>query len=272
MTNFIKYYQAFISLRENIKKIIPYSVRRRTDAESFGITKFMEFASQQIKPFDNVLDAGAGSCPYKYLFSHAKYESTDFEDIFDKTSKEKHDFICSLDEIPKPKNSYDAIINTQVLEHVEYPQKVVNEFYRILKTNGKLFLTAPQGPRVHGEPPYHFFNFTKYGLESLFKNAGFEIVFIKPKGGIFWYLGDIIRDLPEQLMFMQFRQYLIDSNTNSTELKMILLLFIVFPLYLVSIPCLFFIPLLFFYLDRFDKIQNYTLGYACYCLKKDDAI
>jgi len=39
----------------------------------------------------------------------------------------------------------NAIINTQVLEHVEYPQKVLDEFYRILAPGGKLFLTAPQG-------------------------------------------------------------------------------------------------------------------------------
>ena len=244
-------------------KVIPYSIRIRTDPELFGIIKFMEYASGKVKSSDKVLDAGAGSCPYKKYFSHAQYESTDFEDIFDKSSKNKHNFICSLDKIPRPNNSYNIIINTQVLEHVEYPQKVINEFYRILKPGGKLFLTAPQGWGIHGKP-YHFFNFTQYGLESLFKNAGFKIVFIKPRGGIFWYLGKRIKILPSYIFF----QYLFKKNTNAAGHRFFLV-FILLPFYLFFLPiCSFFIPFLFFYLDKLDCQQDYTLGYACYCTKK----
>lgn len=126
----------------------------RTNAEAFSITTFMECAARIVKPSDKILDAGAGSCRYKKYFSHAQYESTDKSTYF------KHDFICSLEKIPTHNSSYDVIVCTQVLEHVEYPQKVINEFYRILKQEGKLFLTAPQGWGIH-EEPYHFFNFTQ---------------------------------------------------------------------------------------------------------------
>ena len=123
----------------------------RIAAEAFGIVNFMEFASKQVKPSEKILDAGAGDRRYKKYFFHARYEATDFKDvldnfftdIFNHSSKIKYDFICSLDKISKPNGSYDAIINTQVLEHVECPQKVINEFYRILKPGGKLFLTTP---------------------------------------------------------------------------------------------------------------------------------
>jgi SAM-dependent methyltransferase len=146
----------FIKLNKSLKSVsaflIPNFLRIRTDAEEFGIVDFMKFASRNVKSSDIVLDAGAGSCPYKKYFVHAKYESTDFENIFDQSLKNKHDFICSLDKIPKPDNYYNIIINTQVLEHVKYPQKVINEFYRTLKPGGKLFLTAPQGWGVHGAP------------------------------------------------------------------------------------------------------------------------
>jgi len=241
------------------RKLIPDFILTRIDAETFSIVKFVEFVSKEVKSSDKVLDAGAGSCPYKMYVSHASYESTDFDDIFDKSSIDKHDFICSLDNIPKSDNSYDVIVNTQVLEHVEFPQEVINEFYRILKPGGKLFLTAPQGWGVHGEP-YHFFNFTKYGLESLFKNAGFKITFIKPRGGIFWYLGNRIKILPNYI----FLQYVKQRN-----LKSVLMSIILFPFYLISVPiCSFLIPLLFFCLDRLDKKQDYTLGYACYCVKE----
>jgi len=99
-------------------KIFPRFVRKRTDAENYGIAKFMEFAAAEIKPSDRILDAGAGSCPYKQFFSHAKYESTDFADIFNKSFKESHDFVCDLCNISKPDNSYDAIITRRISQEV----------------------------------------------------------------------------------------------------------------------------------------------------------
>ena len=235
------------------------SVTAQLDPEHYSITEFMKFASKEVTETDKVLDAGAGPCPYKQYFIHAYYESTDFEDIFDKQSKRLHDFICSLDNIPKPNNSYDVIINTQVLEHVAEPQKVINEFYRILKPKGKLFLTAPQGWGIHGEP-YHFFNFTRFGLQLLFKKAGFGAVFIKPRGGIFWYLAHRISILPSYLS----SQYISKTDRTWQNIGVLFLRLAC----LLSVPfCRFLVPLTFFYLDKLDKKQDYTLGYACYCTK-----
>jgi SAM-dependent methyltransferase len=231
----------------------------KLDPERYSIAEFMKYASKEITETDRVLDAGAGAAPYKKYFIHANYESTDFEDIFDKKSKKMHNFICSLDNIPKPNNSYDVIINTQVLEHVPEPLKVITEFYRVLKPNGKLFLTAPQGWGIHGEP-YHFFNFTKYGLELLFNKAGFRVVFIKPRGGIFWYLAHRVSILPSYVS----AQYVMQKNRHWQEIGVLLLRLAC----LLSVPfCKFLMPLTFFYLDKLDKKQDYTLGYACYCTK-----
>lgn len=239
-------------LREIIKSLIPQFIYRGLDAESFSIAEFMKFAAREVGEGQNLLDAGAGACPYKDYFSHTKYESTDFEHIFDQDSKKLHNFICNLNKIPKHDNTYDVIISTQVLEHVENPQKVIDEFYRILKPGGKLFLTAPQGWGIHGAP-YHFFNFTNFGLEFLFKQSGFTINFIKSRGGIFWYLGHRIKIFPKYV-FDQYRDCLIG--------------FLFFPIYvLFQIFCAYLMPPLFFYLDRLDKKMYYTLGYKCYCVK-----
>lgn len=157
----------------SVQNFLTYFSGTILDAEAFSITEFIKFSSGEIKSSERILDAGAGSCPYRSYFDHAEYESTDFEDIFDKSSKQKHNFICSLENIPKPNNHYDAIINTQVLEHVEKPQEVINA-----------------------------------------------------------------------------------------------LVFLLLPFYIISFPiCKYLIPLAFFYLDRLDKKQDYTLGYACYCTK-----
>lgn len=261
---FLKKIQRSLILLRNA--IIPRFLIIRTKPEEFSIKKFIEFVSKEVKEGERVLDTGAGKCPYKKYFSHTQYESTDFEDIFEKDYKENHNFICNLEKIPKADNFYDAILNTQVLEHIEHPQKVIEEFYRILKPGGKLFLTAPQESELHGEP-YHFFNFTKYGLKALFKKAGFKIIFIKPRGGIFWFLAYKIKKLPSYIFY----QYLFEREKDSFKISKIKIkpgTIILFPFYLISIPFSSFIfPLIFFYLDKLDKKKNCTLGYMCYCLK-----
>ena len=259
-------------MRKLIKKIlkwlnqlVPHAIRIRTDPAAYGINRFMRFIAMEVKPTDRVLDAGAGSRPYKNYFSHAKYQSTDRDHklIEGGCLKEKHTFICSLENLPNPDNSYDVVINTQVLEHVQYPQRVINEFFRILKPGGSLFLTAPQGWGVHGAP-YHYFNFTKYGLESLFNNAGFNIIFIEPMGGMFWYLAKRIRTLPNYI----FSQYVFKGEIGSEIFKPGLKAYLLTPFYFLSIPiCVWIIPLACFYLDKLDKKRDYTLNYACCCKK-----
>jgi len=243
--------------------VTPAFVYNRLDAELFSILSFVKFASSQIKKTDRILDAGAGPCPYKTYFSHACYESTDIEEIYDAKAEYRHTFICNLDKIPQPNNFYDAVLSTQVLEHVENPQKVIKEFYRILKPEGKLFITVPLTEGVHGSPS-HFFNFTKYGLKSLFLNAGFQIQFVKPRGGIFHMLGKRSTILPDYIL----KQFITDKKGECARFRLNPLFFIILPVYVLSLPiCLFLIPLFFFYLDRLDARQDYTLGYSCYCTK-----
>ena len=49
--------------------------------------------------------------------------------------------------------------------------------------------SVPQGYGIHGEP-YNFFNFTRYGLELVLKDAGFAVIEIKERGGYFFFLYD----------------------------------------------------------------------------------
>ncbi len=222
--------------------------QKRTDPERYSIAQFMEQISREVTAGDIVLDAGAGVLPYKDYFSHAQYEATDFSE----KAGGGYDFICTLDAVPRGDAYYSVIVCTQVLEHVPYPQKVINEFYRILKPGGKLFLTVPQGWPVH-QAPHHYYNFTQYGLELLFDNAGFKTKFIRSRGGIFWYLGKRIGYAPHYI----WRQY---KNSIAGTLF--------FPLYKIAdFICKNIICITLFYFDRLDKKQHCTLGYACYCTK-----
>jgi len=48
-----------------------------------------------------------------------------------------------LKDIPLENENFDAVAMIAVLEHLEYPQEVLNESFRILKKGGKLILTTP---------------------------------------------------------------------------------------------------------------------------------
>ncbi len=132
-----------------------------------------------------VLDAGAGRAPYRSLFARAKYETADFQKV-----DKKYDpvtYVCDLADIPVENDRFDCIVFNQVLEHLPYPAKVLNEFSRILKKDGLVFCSCPFFFEEH-EQPYDFFRYTQFGLTKLFSDAGFEIVEIRWLEG---YLGTL---------------------------------------------------------------------------------
>ncbi len=249
--------------------ITPAFVARRADPERWGIDDFIfNFVIPSLKKEDLLLDAGAGSGRYREaLVGACQYQSTDFEDVFDKATKSRHDFICSLDDIPQPDNTYDVVVNTQVLEHVEYPQKVISELQRILKPGGRLFLTTPQMSPMHGVP-YNFFFFTEFGLRSLFKNAGFAVEFVRPRGGIFWVLGKMFSQLPLYLFYQHVYGGFKKDIHFKPRIKSWLLALLLLPIYLVfQIFLGIVLPFIFFFIDPLDRQRYFTLGYVCYCKK-----
>jgi SAM-dependent methyltransferase len=68
-----------------------------------------------------------------------------------------------------PSNLFDIIICTEVLEHTLNPFNAANELYRILKPNGKVFVSTPFNFRIHGPLP-DCWRFTEHGLRALFKD------------------------------------------------------------------------------------------------------
>lgn len=50
---------------------------------------------------------------------------------------------ASVYELPYPDNSFDKIVSTEVLEHLEHEDKALGEIRRVLKPGGKLIVTVP---------------------------------------------------------------------------------------------------------------------------------
>ena len=78
-----------------------------------------------------LLDVGAGKSPYRGLIEEAgwRYESADWPNSIHQN--DRHTYDCAADEIPVEDERFDAILCTEVLEHVPNPASTLVEFNRI---------------------------------------------------------------------------------------------------------------------------------------------
>ncbi|NMC36400.1 class I SAM-dependent methyltransferase [Candidatus Beckwithbacteria bacterium] len=168
---------------------------------------WVEKKAKTLKRGANILDVGAGPCQYKPLFKHCHYTSQDFMQyrgnkkglLADKWNYGKIDIISDIAKIPVKDKSYDAILCTEVLEHVPYPIEAIKEMARILKPGGKLWITAPFASGLHQEP-YHFYGgYSPYFYKLFSQKFDLKIKEIQPTGGFFkhlaqelWRAGDIL--------------------------------------------------------------------------------
>lgn len=140
-----------------------------------------------------VLDAGAGQCQYKPLFAHARYQAQDFAQyggteqgpLQETWQYPKLDYVCDITSIPVEDGSFDAVICTEVLEHVPDPVAAVRELCRVTREGGRLFISAPLGSGIHQEPYHYFGGFSPYFYKKYLEAFGCEIVEIRPLGGLF---------------------------------------------------------------------------------------
>ena len=144
-----------------------------------------------------ILDAGAGELRNKALCGHLDYVSQDFcqyEGVGDGKGFQKGtwdtqriDLVSDITEIPEPDNSFDAILCSEVLEHVPEPTQALDEFYRLLKPGGKLILTAPFASLVHFAPYHYCTGFSEYWYDYHLTQRGFQIDELTPNGDWFSY-------------------------------------------------------------------------------------
>lgn len=78
-------------------------------------------------------------------------------------------------QLPFQDNCIDGIFCGAVIEHLEFPDKAVQEIFRVLKPNGKIYCDIPFLQSYHGYPN-HFQNFTLTGHVRLYERAGFKVL------------------------------------------------------------------------------------------------
>jgi SAM-dependent methyltransferase len=151
----------------------------------------------QIPSGYRILDGGAGELKNKEFCGHLEYVSQDFcqyggntdlpevglgPAVWDTT---RIDIVCDITNIPEQDGSFDAILCSEVLEHIPNPTHALDEFTRLLRPGGILILTAPFGSNVH-MAPYHFYSgFSRYWYKHHLPLRGFEIRELVANGD--WY-------------------------------------------------------------------------------------
>jgi len=133
-----------------------------------------------------VLDAGAGNLIYRdFLNRYAKeYNGLDVAEGTDV------DYQQDIQRMELETGSYDTVFCRNVLEHVEDPEKALNEISRVLKDGGKAIVSVPHLAYLHNEPE-DYYRFTKYGLEELSADTDLEVREVVEAGGLFSFLGYI---------------------------------------------------------------------------------
>ena len=128
----------------------------------------------------SVLDVGCGQSPYRFLLT----KGTNYFGI-DIVDADKFDYNNPLitpfngEDIPFENEKFDAFLCTEVLEHVEKYQRLVDEIFRVLKKGGSGIVTIPWSARYH-YIPWDYFRYTPSSLQTIFSK--FSSVVIKPRG------------------------------------------------------------------------------------------
>ena len=119
------------------------------------------FLRRELRNVDGrVLDLGAGLRPFAALVPGRTI-------AVDHRPRPEIDLVGDAHRLPFGDATFDAIVCTEVFEHLTDPPAAAREIVRVLKPGGRLVLTTRFCFPLH-ERPSDFWRFTPYTLERLF--------------------------------------------------------------------------------------------------------
>jgi 2-polyprenyl-3-methyl-5-hydroxy-6-metoxy-1,4-benzoquinol methylase len=98
-----------------------------------------------------------------------------------------------LEENNFPDSSFDVILASHLIEHLNEPKTFLEETYRILKDNGSIFITTPDisgfqsrlfGSRWRSAIFDHLYLFSRRTLSKMLKTVGFKVISCHSWGGL----------------------------------------------------------------------------------------
>lgn len=129
-----------------------------------------------------LLDVGCGLKPYAPLLAPYVTEHVGVDHPDSPHALTSVDVLATAYDIPLEDGSFDTVLLSEVLEHLERPADALAECHRLLRPGGKLILTTPFIWTLH-EEPRDFYRFSPYGLRYLAEQAGLSELAVIPLAG-----------------------------------------------------------------------------------------
>jgi len=237
---------------DRLPRFLPAWLQERANVHVRELYGFVDRVSQELPEGARLLDAGAGEGRFRGYFALQQYVGMDLAVGNAAWNYSTLDAVGDLANLPLADATFDAVLCIQTLEHVPEPASVLTELARVLRPGGKLYLSAPQSWHQH-QKPHDYFRFTSFGLRYLIEKAGLQVEAMQALGGYFWFLSFQLQNV---IFWSMPRSAALWKRACLWPLKAVL-----------GLAFQVVLPLLLFYLDPLDRLQDETFGHVCVAVK-----
>ena len=131
---------------------------------------------------NRVIDVGCGVQPYRSLLGGFPHY-VGFDSPLHPDSATTADAFGDAAALPFATGCADAVLCTEVMEHVPDPSAMLAEIHRVLRPAGHLVLSVPFTWHIHDEP-HDYWRFTEFGLRRVLERGGFDVVELRSVNGM----------------------------------------------------------------------------------------
>lgn len=163
------------------------------------IRKYLEKIAAEVT--GDILDVGCGDKPHQAVFINAKsyigIDRLSGVDVVRSNNAERRralDVAGNAEALPFCSECFDAVLATQIIEHLAHPGLFFAEASRLLKPGGSLIITFPLIGPLH-EEPYDYFRYTEHGIQVFCHENELRVERVEKMGGGWLAIGYLIRDI-----------------------------------------------------------------------------